>query len=53
MLKEGKPETIDWIFSGGMFVVGLIFIVWGMLLLIGKQQMGWLGITPFWSNWFA
>lgn len=41
LLKEEKPETIDWIYSGGMFVVGFIFIVWGMLLLIRKQQMGW------------
>ena len=27
LLKEEKPETIDWIYSGGMFVVGFIFIV--------------------------
>ena len=39
--QDEKPKLIDWILTGGMGVVGIVFMGWGIFLLFNEKSMGW------------
>ena len=39
--QDEKPKLIDWILTGGMGVVGIVFMGWGIFLLSNEKSMGW------------
>lgn len=39
--RGGKPKIVDWLLSSAMGIVGLIFMGWGIFLLVKKNSMGW------------
>ena len=39
--RGGKPKIVDWLLSSAMGIVGLIFMGWGIFLLVKKNIMGW------------
>ena len=39
--QDEKPKLIDWILTGGMGVVGIVFMGWGFFLLSNEKSMGW------------
>ena len=39
--QDEKPKLIDWILTGGMGVIGIVFMGWGVFLLSNEKSMGW------------
>ena len=39
--QDEKPKLIDWILTGVMGVIGIVFMGWGVFLLSNEKSMGW------------
>ena len=42
-----KPKRIDWILSFSMLLVGVVFVSWGMILLLKKQDSMGIALVVF------